>query len=85
MRNGDYTEKEGRDLILGLMESTPMMFEAQSDLIPAALDISIREVITVYDALFIELARRRNIVLVTSDRRQAEVCAKMKVSVEFVE
>ena len=62
-----------------------MRFIPQSDLVPAALGIAIREAITVYDALFIELARRRNIVLVTSDRRQAEVCAKMKVSVEFVE
>jgi len=56
--------------------SLPLKIEASESLLPLAVDIAIAYGITVYDALYLSLARVYEITLITADRKLVEVLAK---------
>ena len=64
--------EEITDAILSL----PLKIEASESLLPLAVDIAIAYGITVYDALYLSLARVYEITLITADRKLVEVLAK---------
>ena len=55
------------------------MFD-QRTLIPEALELAVRNKVTLYDALFIVLAKKLKIALITSDERRAEIAEKEGVN-----
>ena len=61
-----------------------VVFEPLESYLDSAMDISIREKITVYDALYIAQAKKLGSLL-TSDGKQKEVAEKLGIGVEFVE
>lgn len=56
----------------------------ESDVLPAAFDLALAGGITVYDALYVALAKREDLPLVTSDELQAEAAREEGVRVIFV-
>ena len=64
--------EEITDAILSL----PLKIEASESLLPLAVDIAIAYGITVYDALYLSLARVYETTLITADRKLVEVLAK---------
>ncbi len=53
----------------------------QEELHDLALEISLENNISIYDALFIALALNENLTLVTKDKRQKEVAEKLNIDV----
>lgn len=64
--------EEITDAILSL----PLKIEASRSLLPLAVDIAIAYGITVYDALYLSLAKVYETTMITSDRRLVDVLAK---------
>ena len=64
--------EEIADAILSL----PLKIEASRSLLPLAVDIAIAYGITVYDALYLSLAKVYETTVITSDRRLVDVLAK---------
>jgi predicted nucleic acid-binding protein len=65
-----------RRLTLGLVT-----LDATSPLLPEASDLACRLRCSIYDAVYIELARRAGALLVTNDTRQAELAVTVAVRV----
>ena len=53
----------------------------QREVMDEAFEIAINNAITVYDALYVALAKMRGIPLVTSDNRQASIAEKLNIRV----
>ncbi|MCD6244484.1 MAG: type II toxin-antitoxin system VapC family toxin [Candidatus Korarchaeota archaeon] len=53
----------------------------ETELLPSAFEMALKRNITVYDALYVELARRRGLPLVTCDELQAKVARDEGVEV----
>jgi len=56
--------------------SLPLKIEASKLLLPLAIDIGIAYGITVYDAIYVSMARVYEIKMITADRKLADVMAK---------
>ena len=56
--------------------SLPLKIEASKLLLPLAIDIGIAYKITLYDAIYISMARVYEIKMMTADRKLADVMAK---------
>ena len=54
----------------------PLKIEASKLLLPLAMDIGIAYRITVYDAIYVSMARIYEIKMITADRKLADVMAK---------
>jgi len=67
-----------------LLKHPIVKFEPQDPYLPDAFRIATARKITVYDALFIALAKRHNSKLITSDRKQADVAEIENVEVIYI-
>lgn len=81
---GELTAEQVGEVLRGLLAYRPFRLAQQEELYPDALAIAVEARITVYDALFIALARREALPLVTSDARQAEVAERLGVPVHVI-
>jgi len=75
--------KDAEEIVKALAESEAIKIKDQKDYILGAFKISIKNNITIYDSLFIELAKNTNTELVTSDHIQAEAARKEGVTTEI--
>jgi len=58
-------------------------FESFEEYLQEAVEITLKEKIPVYDALYLAQAKKHH-SLITSDRRQSETATKLKVKVRYV-
>ncbi len=63
-------------IIIDAMSSMPIEIESSKPLLPIAVDVGLACGITVYDAIYVSLAMIREMVLVTADRKLAEIMRK---------
>lgn len=66
-RAGDLSPADAKSVLMRL--PSMIALATMDDLAPLAFDIADRASVTVYDALYVALADRRDDVLVTADRR----------------
>lgn len=76
--------KDAEEIVKTLAESEVIKVKDQKDFILGAFKISVRNNITIYDSLFIELAKNTKTQLVTSNHTQAEAARKEGVTTEIV-
>jgi predicted nucleic acid-binding protein len=62
--------------IVDAIVSLPLKIEASKPLLPLVIDIGIAYRITVYDAIYVGMARVYEIKMMTADRRLADAMAK---------
>mgnify|MGYP001626454639 CR=1 FL=1 len=72
------------EILKDLIENKPILIEHQENYLIEALDIAIKHRITIYDALFIVLAKKKSMELITSDETQARVAQTNGVRVIIV-
>jgi len=73
--------QEVEEILRDLIKSNVIKIHRQEDYLISAFKTAIRHRITIYDALFIELAKNVNVELVTSDDKQAEAAEKEGIKV----
>lgn len=69
---GHLDEGYAKEVVRSFLESGIVKVEGQGQLLEEALSVAVRRKMTVYDSMFIVLAKRRGLPLLTSDRGQAE-------------
>ncbi|OYT30748.1 MAG: PIN domain nuclease [Thermoprotei archaeon] len=75
---------DANKIITDLLEAEVIKVISQDKYLTQAFKIAVENKITVYDALFIALAKEMNIELITSDAKQAEVAKEEGVSVRII-
>ena len=75
---------DANKIITDLLETEVIKMVNQEKYLSKAFEIAVRNRITVYDALFVALARELNVELITSDTKQAEVAEKEGVNTVIV-
>ena len=74
-RRKELTQAEVRNIV-DAIGSLPMEIEASKPLLPLAVDLGLACGITVYDAIYVSLAMIREMVLMTADRRLADIMGR---------
>ncbi len=67
-----------------LIKARAIKIMSQDELIIDAFELAVKHQITIYDALFIVLAKRLKLSLVTSDTRQAKIAKGEDIEVLVV-
>jgi len=67
-----------------LMEYSFFKIEKQDEYMLSAFKIASKRKITIYDALFIALAKKLNLPLITSDKKQAEIAKLENIKVAYI-
>ena len=83
-RRGEAAREVVLEVVRDLLRAGAVVMVRQEEVLEEALLMAMRHGITVYDALFIALAKARSLDLVTSDVKQAEAAEKAGVRVVLV-
>jgi predicted nucleic acid-binding protein len=81
---GEMDSNIALKILRDLIEEKPIIIEDQNKYLQEAFILAIRYKITIYDALFISLAKNLNKELITCDGVQAKVASQNNVRVLFV-
>jgi len=81
----ELAESDAVSLILDLASGEVVKLYDQDRYLKEAFQMAVRHRITVYDALFISLAKMENLELATCDRKQALSAEKEGVNVKLIE
>ena len=74
--NGEIKIEDVEKILAGLCYSDTIKFENQERYLISAFKTAVKNKVTVYDALFIELSKHLKAELITSDLKQAETAKK---------
>jgi len=66
-------------MILESMIGKNIVLEPETKYIGESLEIALRHKITVYDALYLALAKKKNLPLLTLDEKQAQIARKLEI------
>ena len=80
----EMAEEDAIRIILDLASGDIIRIEDQGKYLEEAFDIAAKKRITIYDALFISLAKSRKLELVTCDRRQGRVAEEEGVKTNYL-
>jgi predicted nucleic acid-binding protein len=69
------------EVVRDIVENKALRMEPQENYLIDAFKIAVEAKVTVHDALFVALAKKKGLELVTSDAMQAEVAKRMDVKV----
>jgi len=83
-RRGEIAREVVVEVVRDLLRAGAVVMVRQEEVLEEALLMAMRHGITVYDTLFIALAKARSLDLVTSDVKQAEAAEKAGVRVVLV-
>ena len=75
---------DAEEILRDLIKSETIKIKNQDDYLLAALKLAVENKITIYDSLYIELAKNINAELVTSDHTQAKVARKEGIETKIV-
>jgi len=70
---------------LRLIETGVIILEPELKYVQQALEIALREGITLYDALYISQAERLRALMITCDRKQAEIATRLGVQTHLIQ
>ena len=84
------TRREGLDhdyvleVCRELLKASFIVLANQKELLPDAMHIALRHGLTVYDAIFVALALKEGLPLLTADRQQAKAAQEEGLEVVFI-
>ena len=81
---GEMNENIAIKILYDLLKLEAIIIVNQDEYLIEALKIANRNKITIYDSLFIALAKSKNLDLVTSDKKQYEITKKEGLNSLFV-
>jgi predicted nucleic acid-binding protein len=77
VRIGDLTRQDAKGR-LGVLQHAPVKYTAGRELLASAMDVSFELQYPIYDCLYVALAMRREIPLVTADERLTRAARKLR-------
>lgn len=81
---GEMSCKTAMRIVRDIVEFKPFPIETQERYLLDAFEIAVKNNITVYDALFMAIAKEKDLELVTCDDKQAEIAEKLGLKVVLV-
>jgi len=81
---GEMNDDLAIKILYDLLKNEAIIIVNQDEYLIEALKIANRNKITIYDSLFIALAKSKNLDLVTSDKKQYEITKKEGLNSLFV-
>ena len=81
---GEMNDDLAIKILYDLLKSEAIIIVNQDDYLVEAFKIANRNKITIYDSLFIALAKSKNLELVTSDKKQYEIAKNEGVNALLV-
>jgi predicted nucleic acid-binding protein len=81
---GEMNHEIAMRIIKDIVESKPFPIETQERYLLNAFEVAVKGDVTVYDALFIAMAKGKGLELVTCDEKQAEIAEKLGLKVVLV-
>jgi len=81
---GEMNEDLAIKILYDLLKSEAIIIVNQDDYLMEAFKIANRNKITIYDSLFITLAKSMNLELVTSDKKQYEIAKDEEVNAQLI-
>jgi len=80
----ELSKREAYKVAKGFLDNIMVKTFNQNMLLEEAVKISLKYLITIYDSLYISLAKRLSSELITSDEKQREAALKEGVKVIFI-
>ena len=80
----EISESFAYEILDFLLKERPFKIISQEELLQEALSMAVKEKLTVYDTLFISLAKKNKLPLLTSDTKQAKAAKEEGVEVILV-
>ena len=74
-RRKELTRSEAEEIVDAIV-SVPLEIETSKALLPFAVDLGLAYGITVYDAIYVSLAKIHQTILVTADKKLVEIMGK---------
>ena len=84
VHGGSLEAKQAQGFFSEFVADRPFALADQGVLYDSAFQIATSQRITLYDALFLALSRKRGLGLVTSDTAQAEAARRLGIDVELL-
>ena len=84
VRRGELESRQANRLFREFVTSVPFKIAEQAELYVPAFELARGSSLSVYDSLFIALAKALGLPLVTSDRAQAEAAKRLGVEVQLI-
>jgi Predicted nucleic acid-binding protein, contains PIN domain len=81
---GEMNEDLAIKILYDLLKSEAIIIVNQDDYLVEAFKIANRNKITIYDSLFIALAKSKNLELVTSDKKQYEIAKNEELNAHLI-
>jgi len=85
VRAGEIDDKQAQQIFSEFVTARPFMIADREELYVPAIEIATTLGLSLYDALFLALAKAKDFQLVTSDSSQAEAAKKLGLEVQFIE
>ena len=85
VRRGEISDKQAKQAFSEFTASRPFTVVDQGELYASAFEVATALGLSLYDALFLALAKERGLPLVTSDSSQAEAARKLGLGIQFIE
>lgn len=82
--NGEVEVQDAEEMVKDLTKAEAIKIKNQNDYMLGAFKIAVKNRITIYDSIFIELAKNTKTELVTSDSRQAEIARDAGVETKII-
>ncbi len=83
LRN-DFTEEFAQKIMLEFINNLPVKTIEQNDYLADAIKISLKYKITIYDSLYLALAAKEGLELITSDEKQYKMALEENIKAIIV-
>ena len=81
---GALSEEDGYKVFRGFIENLMVKIVNQENLLDNAFKIALKQKCTIYDAIYIALAKQEKLELITSDKKQKELAEKENIKIIYI-
>jgi len=81
---GELDKEQAYKVARGFIDNLMVRVIRQEDLYKDAFNISLNSNVTIYDAMYIALAKKLGLAIITSDKKQRDLAAQIGVPVVYI-
>jgi len=81
---GELDKEQAYKVARGFIDNLMVRVVGQEDLYKDAFNISLNSNVTIYDAMYVALAKKLGLAIITSDKKQRDLAAQIGVPVVYI-